>query len=154
TANFVKVGFEAAPFPRLLPAGRWTEARPDLDFGFRDVRWAPLDVLVAAGAASAHAASTDLEPGDPVEGAVPLPPPEARATLELVVRPGGGGREWLPFGRTVGTRLFLPGDRRALLARAALLAGLGLLAWRARATDQEVSSRTAALGARGALVHS
>lgn len=123
TANFVKVGFEAAPFPRYVGRGRWSDSRPDLDFGLSGVVWASLDGLMARGR------SPDLEPATPVEVDVPFPPPTRRGHVELVVL-ARQGAEWLTYRQTVGTRVVLPGDARAGLLRFLLVALAGTLAYR------------------------
>lgn len=151
SANLIKVGFEAAPFPRILKEGRWADARPDLDGGFYKVTWAPLDALVAEAARSRVLSSRDLDPETPVEVDVPLPPPAARGHLELVVL-ARRGTEWLTYRQTVGTRLFLPGDAWAGTLRALLVAVIGGLAYRGQRRSREPSGTT--ISPRAALVHS
>ena len=155
SGNLIKVGFEAAPFPRLLEEGRWSDARPDLDGGFSGVSWAPLDALVAEAARSSPQtgapSSRDLDPETPVDVDVPLPPPTARGHLELVVL-ARRGTEWLTYRQRVATRLFLPGDAWAGTVRALLVAVIGGLAYRRQRRSPEPSGTT--ISRRAALVHS
>ncbi|HUG54746.1 MAG TPA: hypothetical protein VMR21_14150 [Vicinamibacteria bacterium] len=154
-ANYVKVGFEAAPFPRLLGEGRWSEERPDLDFGMARVRWAPLDRLLAERAASnapGAARSADFEPGVPVEVDVPFPPPSERGHVELVVL-ARRGSQWLTYRQTVGTRVLLPGDARAAAFRALLVLVMGLLAYRGHRRNA-VARESFAVDRRRAAAHS
>jgi 4-amino-4-deoxy-L-arabinose transferase-like glycosyltransferase len=150
-ANYIKVGFEAAPFPRVLRDGRWTDERPDLDFGLDAVAWAPLDALTAEPA-KGPLPSRDLDPGTTVEVDVAFPPPSVRGNVELVVL-ARRGTQWLTYRQTVGTRLLLPGDARAGALRALLLAMIGLLAYRGQRRTPE-GSGAATLARRVALVHS
>ncbi len=150
SANFVKVGLDTTAFLRVSRNGAWSEARPDLDFGFPAVAWAPLDVLVA-GRAPVGPRSSDLDPGLPVEVDVPFPPPRARGNLELVVL-ARRGTEWLTYRRTVGTRVFLPGDAAALALRALIVAVLGACAY--RGLRQGSDARATRIPRGTALLHS
>jgi hypothetical protein len=135
-ANYVKVGFEAAAFPRVLKEGRWSDARPDLDQGLAAVRWAPLDLLVPA----------DLRPGTSVEVMVPFPPAEARGHVELVVL-ARRGEQWLTYRQTVGPRYLVPGDLRDGVLRALLgvaMAALAFVGQRRRMRSAAESTRSVA----------
>jgi len=155
SANLVKVGFEAAPFPRVLKEGRWDDTRPDLDFGLANVTWVPLDALVTDAARSGRGKeelrSRDLDQETPVELDVPFPPASARGHVELVVV-ARRGTQWLTYRQTVATRLFLPGDAWAAALRALLVAAMGALAYRGQRRSPEASGTT--ISRRAALVHS
>jgi 4-amino-4-deoxy-L-arabinose transferase-like glycosyltransferase len=153
--NYIKVGFEAAPFPRVLRDGRWTDVRPDLDLGFSGVTWTALDALVAEAAPGGRmgpAHSRGLDPGTSVEVEVPFPPPTVRGNVELVVL-GRRAAEWLTYRQTVGTRVFLPGDAWAAALRGLLVAMMGVLAYRGQRRMRDPSGASTS-SRRFVLLHS
>jgi 4-amino-4-deoxy-L-arabinose transferase-like glycosyltransferase len=156
-ANYLKVGFEAAPLPRSIEGGLWSDTRPDLDFGLAGVAWAPLDAIVVEEAVR-HARRTrtplvrDLETGAPIEVEVPFPPPSARGNVELVVL-ARHGADWLTYRQTVGRRLILPGDAWAGGLRVLLVSVIGVLAYVGQRRMRDPTSAAVITRGRG-LVHS
>ena len=145
SSNYIKIGFEMAPFPRVLARARFTDVRPDLDLGLATVTWA-LPTLGEDG----------FPPGSVVDVPVPFPPPSARGNVELVVL-ARHGAQWLTRRQTVGTRWLLPGDAETSLPRGLLLALMGVLAYRSvrRAPREEavrLPSTAAAVGHSAAVL--
>jgi len=143
TANFVKIGFELVPFPRRLRDGRWEQGRPDLDMGLASVRWTALDQIL----------KRDLQVRVPVEVELPFPPPSERGNIELLVL-ARRGELWLSYRQTVGRLVILPGDARDMALRGALLALLGLLAFRSRRRSPDLPGERMRVTRRFAVGHS